>query len=224
MVDDHRTDEDDRPRSRRRTRTGSPGKITGRVVISSCSLAKVTIDPEKLTAPTTIVNAVAHKVEGRYVGAADEPGDLVQLQQRHQCRRAAADAVEQRHQLRHLGHLHPLRADDADHGPDSDRDQDQRKVVEVVGEEHRDGGKHRTSGAEQVAVACGLRRRQPLERKDEADGRDEVEQPGSGAAHARGSFRRTNICSIRSVTTKPPTMLTVASTMATNPTTESRRC
>ena len=38
---------------------GSPGKITGRVVISSCSLAKVTIDPEKLTEPTRIVNAVA---------------------------------------------------------------------------------------------------------------------------------------------------------------------
>ena len=33
--------------------------ITGREVISSCSLAKVTIEPAKETEPTRIVNAVA---------------------------------------------------------------------------------------------------------------------------------------------------------------------
>ena len=32
------------------------------------------------------------------------------------------------------------------------------------------------------------------------------------------TFFRTNICSIRSVTTKPPTMFTAASTIATSPT------
>ena len=42
--------------------TGRPGKTTGREVISSCSLAKVTTDPENDTAPTRIVNAVAAKV------------------------------------------------------------------------------------------------------------------------------------------------------------------
>ena len=40
-------------------RTGRPGKITGREVISSWSLAKVTTEPAKETEPTRIVNAVA---------------------------------------------------------------------------------------------------------------------------------------------------------------------
>ena len=39
--------------------TGSPGKVIGRVVISSWSLANVTIEPEKLIAPTRMVKAVA---------------------------------------------------------------------------------------------------------------------------------------------------------------------
>ena len=39
--------------------TASPGKTTGAEVISSCSLAKVTIEPAKETEPTKIVNAVA---------------------------------------------------------------------------------------------------------------------------------------------------------------------
>ncbi len=38
-------------------------------------------------------------------------------------------------------------------------------------------------------------------------------------ASVDGFFLRVNICSIRSVTTKPPTMLTAASTIATSPTT-----
>ena len=43
-------------------RTGKPGMITGREVISSCSLAKVTIEPANETEPTRIVNAVATRV------------------------------------------------------------------------------------------------------------------------------------------------------------------
>jgi hypothetical protein len=42
--------------------TGRPGKTTGREVISSWSLAKVTIEPAKETEPTKIVNAVATSV------------------------------------------------------------------------------------------------------------------------------------------------------------------
>ena len=42
---------------------GRPGKITGREVISSCSLAKVTIEPAKETEPTRIVKAVANSVK-----------------------------------------------------------------------------------------------------------------------------------------------------------------
>ena len=39
--------------------TGRPGKITGREVISSWSLAKVMIEPANETEPTRIVKAVA---------------------------------------------------------------------------------------------------------------------------------------------------------------------
>ena len=42
--------------------TGRPGKITGREVIRSCSLAKVMIEPANDTEPTRIVNAVAASV------------------------------------------------------------------------------------------------------------------------------------------------------------------
>ena len=41
---------------------GRPGNTTGREVISSWSLAKVTTDPENETDPTTIVKAVAARV------------------------------------------------------------------------------------------------------------------------------------------------------------------
>ena len=85
--------------------TGRPGKTTGREVISSCSLAKVTTEPAKETAPTAIVNAVAASLNQPDVAAGVD--DLVQLQQGDQRGRAATDAVEQRHHLRHLGHLHP---------------------------------------------------------------------------------------------------------------------
>ena len=43
-------------------RIGKPGMITGREVISSWSLAKVTIEPANETEPTRIVNAVATRV------------------------------------------------------------------------------------------------------------------------------------------------------------------
>ena len=49
----------------------------------------------------------------------DLPGlgdQLVVLRQRDQRDRAAADAVEQRHHLRHRGHLHRARRDHSDHG------------------------------------------------------------------------------------------------------------
>ena len=42
--------------------TGRPGKTTGREVISSCSLAKVMIEPANDTEPTRIVNAVATRM------------------------------------------------------------------------------------------------------------------------------------------------------------------
>ena len=49
---------------------GRPGKITGRVVISSCSLANVTSEPAKLTDPTRMVKAVATRSKVGYVDEA----------------------------------------------------------------------------------------------------------------------------------------------------------
>ena len=108
--------------------TGRPGKTTGREVISSWSLAKVMIEPANDTAPTRIVNAVATSTNvSRSKPEVVELDDLVQLDQRHQGGRAAADAVEQRHHLRHLGHLDAAGAVDAARGADRDRGQDQRR-------------------------------------------------------------------------------------------------
>ena len=44
---------------------GPPGRMTGRPVISSCSLAKVIIEPAKETEPTSTVNAVRRLVDRR---------------------------------------------------------------------------------------------------------------------------------------------------------------
>ena len=45
--------------------TGVPGKTTGRVVMSSCSLRKVTTEPENETEPTRSVNSEADQRERR---------------------------------------------------------------------------------------------------------------------------------------------------------------
>ena len=75
--------------------TGSPGKITGRVVISSCSLAKVTSRAGEADRADQDRERGRGQVECRLlVGDAAELGDLVQLEQGDQRSRPAADAVE----------------------------------------------------------------------------------------------------------------------------------
>ena len=135
--------------------TGSPGKTTGREVISSCSLAKVTIEPAKDTEPTTIVNAVAARMNQLTSSAVGVDDLLVQLEQRHQRRRAAADAVEQRHHLRHLGHLHLAGAVHAAGGADRDRAAGSagRGRGATVEERHR-AGDDRGGGAD-AGCRCG---------------------------------------------------------------------
>ena len=54
-------------------------------------------------------------------GRREAAGRDVELGQRDERRRAAADPVEQGHHLRHRGHLHPARADEADRGADQRR-------------------------------------------------------------------------------------------------------
>ena len=198
--------------------TGSPGKTTGREVISSWSLAKVTSDPANDTDPTRMVNAVAASVKPGVAGL-----HVGELEQRDEGGRATADPVEQRDQLRHLGHLHAACADQPDRRTHGDRDEDRDDVVQLGVEEHHDAGEDRPEGADQVAGAGGARGREALEGEDEADGGEQVGElrPDGGGGHLAGLFR-VNICSIRSVTTKPPTMFTVASTTATSPITSCR--
>ena len=45
-----------------------PGRITGRVVITSCSFRKVITEPENETEPTSTVNAVASSAANGVAG------------------------------------------------------------------------------------------------------------------------------------------------------------
>ena len=93
-----------------------PGNVIGRPLSSSCSFANAIIEPaneiEPISAERTVeTEAVVARPRGRDV----------ELGQRDERRRAAADPVEQGHHLRHRGHLHRARADEADRGADQRR-------------------------------------------------------------------------------------------------------
>ena len=113
-------DDDDRERERRRPRAPTLSSVSdGKrrlAQASSCSLAKATFEPQKEIEPMIAANTI---------GISASSGDVVALavlDQRDQRHRAAADAVEQRHHLRHRGHLHAARGRDADRGADGDAD------------------------------------------------------------------------------------------------------
>jgi hypothetical protein len=101
---------------------------------------------------------------------------VLQLEQRDQRSRTATDAVEQRHHLRHLGHLHPPGADETTGRADRDRSEDQRHVVEVEVEEDDQAADHRRGRPDEVAHACRAGAGESLERQDEADGAGQVDQ------------------------------------------------
>ena len=67
----------------------------------------------------------------------------VELRPRDESRCAAADAVEQRHHLRHRGHLHAARRDRAERAADHHRDDHPEVVVQpVLAERRRDRERH----------------------------------------------------------------------------------
>ncbi len=144
-------------------------------------------------------------------------------------RRAAADGVEQRHQLRHRRHLHGPCCVQAETAADDDATDDQRpgrdadpealRIQDLTGQDQdsrrADGDRH-AAGRHQVAVPCRGRRVHTNQAEDERDGAgqpadadedlDDVErghEPASASSVAGfgavGFFR--NIWSIRSVTT-----------------------
>ena len=98
------------PRATRALTTCWPGYVIGRPLRSSCSFANATSEPANEIAPMSPENATDT------ASSPSSPPPSVELRERDERRRTAADAVEQRHHLRHRGHLHAARADDA-HGP-----------------------------------------------------------------------------------------------------------
>src|SRR6476646_1763401 len=130
--------------------------------------------------------------------------------------RSAADAIEQRHHLRHRGHLHATCSDRS----------------EGAADQHSDRDRPPTRRADLDPASCVRRVGEKAQRENERDDRDQVEQVREVRAHApfwpsreaSASFagsRRLNISSMRSVTTKPPTTLAEPSTTARKPTIQS---
>jgi len=105
----------------------------------------------------------------------------------------------------------------ADRAADGDAEDDQPPAAHSRLHEGRDDGDRHAGDAEGVALAPRFRRRQPAQRQDEQDRRREIEKGGERPAHGFAfSFLR-NLLSMRCVTTKPPKMLTEASTTPRKP-------
>ena len=84
-----------------------------------CSLPNVTNEPVSETTPMSTVTATTTRVQGLSLCA--------DLDERHERRGAAADAVERRDELRHLGHLHPPCGEHGDHRADHDGEGDESR-------------------------------------------------------------------------------------------------
>ena len=92
---------------------------------------------------------------------------LAELHERDQRHRAAADAVEQRHHLRHRGHLHAARARDADRGADREADDDQPPVADARLQQRRDHRDRHADGRDLVAAHRRARAAQHVQPDDE---------------------------------------------------------
>ena len=86
-----------------------PGYVIGRPWISSCSFANATIEPANEIEPISTASTIASETSP--CSRPGSPAMLWNSASADERRRAAADAVEQRHHLRHRGHLHAARAD-----------------------------------------------------------------------------------------------------------------
>ena len=119
---------------------------------------------------------------------AADTGEAQVVVDRDERRRAAADRVEQRHQLRHRGHLHDAGGVQAQPAADDDPADDDRPArgadAEALGREQlagedqdrgRDDGQDHAAGRHEVAVAGRGRRVHPGQADDERHG---ARQPG----------------------------------------------
>ena len=99
-----------------------PGYVIGRPPISSCSFANATIEPANEIEPISADSTIASEMSTVGVpGAGRIRWNSASAIKR---RRAAADAVEQRHHLRHRGHLHLARRDRTEAAADRHADHD----------------------------------------------------------------------------------------------------
>ena len=134
--------------------------------------------PEKEIEPISAEKSIAPIHSEDVARVRREP---VELGRRDQRRRAAADAVEERHHLRHRGHPHEARRGDADHRPDGDpgRRSASRCRCRRVEEREEDRDRHPDRG-DDVARARGRRRGEPLDPDDQEDAGDEVGEVDRG--------------------------------------------
>ena len=135
--------------------------------IDSCSLRNATSEPQNDTEPMTAANSdpTTSATVGDCSGSKwREAVGLDELRPRDQRDRAAADAVEQRDQLRHRGHLGLLgrrhAEDHADRQTGGDQDPVDRGGVAHL-DQRRDDGEAHTGGGDPVAAHRGLGPGQP---------------------------------------------------------------
>jgi hypothetical protein len=107
----------------------------------------------------------------------------VQLCERDERRRAASDAVEQRHHLWHRRHLHLAGRNGSEAAADEHPERDRPVAREAALREcHRDRDEH-ADRADLVAAPRVRRARQEAQREDERHDRDEVDEVRDVVAH-----------------------------------------
>ena len=115
-----------------------PGSWIGRPGRISWSFPKAMFEPQNETEPMIAANRIG--ISASSSGLPPMRERLAVLHPRDQRHRAAADAVEQRHHLRHRGHLHRARRGYADGGADRHAERDQAVVADRLDQQRRDHG------------------------------------------------------------------------------------
>ena len=191
--------------------------MIGLPLIRPWSLPEAISDPVNVTDPITTSSTVKIVVETLAVWPAGrDPHEVVDRDERG---RAAAHRVEERHQLRHRGHLHGPRGVEAEAAADGEADHDHDPADDAhaagAGDQVEERGADRhdhAAGRQQVAVAGGRRRVHQVEPEHEAGGAGELGESDEGVDVHRGPRQACaagfgaagfflNIWSIRSVTT-----------------------
>ena len=165
--------------------------MIGLPLMSPMSLPEAMSEPVKVTAPMTTSRTTKTVVE---TGAPAAPVSLQEVLDRDEGRRAAADRVEERDELRHLRHLDVAGRVEAEAAADDEADDDDHPGdgvhPAVAGHEAdqrgQDGHDH-AAGGQEVAVPRRGRRVHQVEAQHEADGAAELGEVDEGRDVHRGS-------------------------------------